>query len=193
MKTFHQNFAKSFFTFFFAMVFTASLTQAQEIFAQVAESETAYYAYIKEPAKKNVKSFIIENAARPGMAMGFSSYSEHFKDNLQMVDYAYGDYSYFTIESGFGNSVRIKNIRSGKYLEVTDDKAVNGSTISQGPRRASRSQLFQLVALGNNYYALVSQLNSNLGIEISHKGNEYPLILSNRKKSALQAFKLVRN
>ena len=192
MKTFNQTFAYNFFAFFFAMVTMSSFTQAQDMYNRVSD-DTQYYASQYESANKKAKQFVIESKARPGMAMGFSHYSLNFADNLRMMNYADGEHNYFVIEGGFGNTVRIKNISTGKYLEVTDDMAINGSTISQGAKRDSRSQLFQLVSLGDNYFALVSQLNYNLGLELSQKGIDFPLILSNRRKSDTQAFKLIRN
>jgi hypothetical protein len=177
------------------LFFTLNLKVQGQTFASLEDGSSDYATSFVKPAntsKKTENSILIENKTRPGLNIGFASAGSSFENHLGFIQKENSD-SQFLIEKGIDGIVKIKNIKTGEYLEVTDDMAINGGTISLGEKRDDPAQEFQLIPLGDGYYALVSQLNFNLAVEVSQHGIGSPFKLNNRKRTDGQAFKLVKN
>lgn len=95
-----------------------------------------------------------------------------------------------------GSYYRIRNVNSGKYLDVYNGLAENGTNIQQWEGNGATAQLWQTVDAGDGYVQLASQVGDGLRVlDVSGNSadNNANIQLWGNAKSDNQKFKIVPN
>ena len=89
----------------------------------------------------------------------------------------------------------IKNVNSGKYLDLANGSANNGTNIQQYEFNGSHAQQFKLVSDGEGYYSILtgsSSYKSGLDVEGAKKSNNANILQYTNRGSDNQKFQLVK-
>lgn len=153
------------------------------------------------PTENNDNSFVIKTGSS-SYSKCVTVYTASFTSGTKIIQYSYfnggnndNDHWYFEEVPVFNGTYYVKNQKSGLYLDVDDNKTVDGTKLIQYDYHGSTNQQFRISPVANScYYTITPVLctvdgaNTRVEVKDGSTANETAIQLGNNSNTLKQYF-----